>query len=89
MVTAVSNVRELRTDFAELVAQGLEETVRDIRAGKIDPRRALVVLQVCDADFDLVGMRCYGAEAAVFELVGLLELAKHQTIEQTTPDGDS
>lgn len=80
MVT-VSNVRELRASNAQLVIEGLEETVRDIRAGKIDPHRAIVVLQVKESDMDIVGMRLYGAEAAVHEMVGLLELAKHQTIE--------
>ena len=88
MVTSISNVRELRKSFAELCADGLEETARDVRAGKIDAHRVMIVLQVKESDLDLVGMHLYGAEAAVFETVGLLELAKQQTIDQTGPDGD-
>ena len=78
----MSNVREIANNFRALIADGLEETARQIRAGNIDARRAFVVMTVKGDGEDQVGGQMFGAVASTAEIVGMLQLAQHQVIEQ-------
>lgn len=78
----MSNVREIGTNFPRLIAEGLEEIARAIRAGEVKPHRAFVVMTVKQAGQDSVGGQYFGADASMTEIVGMLELAKNNAIVQ-------
>ena len=87
----MGNVRSLAgvaaVDHASRVADGLEGLAAQIRAGRFrfEVLRGVVVLGGRSPgpadDFDT---SFFGAEASVFEVVGLLEMAK---LGATQPDG--
>jgi hypothetical protein len=72
-----------KVDHAEGIAHSLERLAADIRAGvtPVEPIRCLVILAGGGAGADDVGMTFLGAEASPAEVIGLLELAKIQTID--------
>lgn len=78
----MSNVREIGTNFPQLIAEGLEEIARAIRAGEVKPHRAFVVMTVKQSGHDMVGGQFFGADTSMAEIVGMLELAKNNAIEQ-------
>lgn len=78
----MSNVREIGTNFQQLVAEGLEETARAVRAGELTPHRAFIVMVHKEHGADVVSGHMFGAEASLPEVVGMLECAKHETIAQ-------
>lgn len=78
----MGEIREIGTNFQKQCADGLEETARAIRAGEMTPHRIFIVMVQKESGIDLVSGHMFGAEASLPEVVGMLECAKHETIEQ-------
>jgi len=74
-----------KVDHSESIAASLERLANDIRAGvtPIAPIRCLVVLGGAASGADDVGMTFFGAEASTAEVVGMLELAKINAIDES------
>lgn len=83
---SAGNVRTLgavhRTDWAEQIAEGLEQMARDIRAGELGfvPMLCSVVLMQRPHDGGDMVTAYHGADSSVVELVGMLEAAKHRAL---------
>ena len=81
------NVRSLSAiatvNYPEQIARGLEQIAAAIRGGAmaVSPMKAVLVLSGRDGqDFDLVAHHFFGADSGAAEIVGMLELAKHEAI---------
>jgi hypothetical protein len=71
-------------DQADRIASALEYMAADIRAGRtpFGVRKCLVVVAGPDSlRADNVGLMHFGSESSMIEVVGMLELAKIQAIE--------
>jgi hypothetical protein len=74
-----------KVDHAESIAASLERMAADIRADAlpVNPIRCLVILGGATSGADDIAATFFGADASTAEVVGMLELAKIQTIDES------
>lgn len=68
---------------ADAIADGLEQMAQDIRAGKLRflPTRCAVIMSGRAGEHDDFVFGFYGAETGTAQVVGMLELAKFNVID--------